>query len=85
MLLTFLYRSALNYSVYNIFSHLRFLLKCADELATKAPTLAELQNQATTATAVTSSIQSELSVVSENQNKDHATIQEERDGRLNEE
>jgi hypothetical protein len=53
-------------------------------LSTKKPTLVELQNQATTSTAVTSAIQSDLTVVTENQKIDHATIQEERDGRLNE-
>jgi hypothetical protein len=66
------------------FRHLRFLLKHAEELSSKKPTLVELQNQATTSTAVTSAIQSNLAVVAENQGIDHATIQEERDGRLNE-
>jgi hypothetical protein len=64
--------------------HLRFLLKSAEELTSKKPSLAELQNQATTSTAVTGAIQSDLSVVKENQLIDHATIQEEKDGRLNE-
>ncbi len=50
----------------------------------KAPTLAELQNQATTSTAVTTAIRAELAVVADNQNLDHAKSEEERDGRLNE-
>jgi hypothetical protein len=49
------------------------------------PTLTELQNQSTTTSSVTGAIQSDLTVVKENQLLDHATIQEERDGRLNEE
>jgi hypothetical protein len=61
------------------------LLKCAEELTNRKPTLTELQNQATTSTAVTTAMQSELSTVVENQKVDHATIQEEKDGRLNEE
>ncbi len=68
-----------------IFRHLRFLLKSADELLAKKPTLVELQNQANTTTATTSALQSELAQVSANQNIDHASIQEEKDGRLNEE
>lgn len=64
--------------------HLRYLLKWAEELAAKQPSLAELQNQATTSTAVTDAIRAELTVVSNNQDLDHARTQEERDGRLNE-
>jgi hypothetical protein len=60
------------------------LLKAVEELANKKPTLAELQNNATTTTAVTGAIQSELATVSEQQALDHATIQEEKDGRKNE-
>jgi hypothetical protein len=64
--------------------HLRFIVKCAEELANKQPTLAELQNQTTASAAVSGAIQSDLSEVKENQRQDHATIQEEKDGRLNE-
>lgn len=64
---------------------MRYLLKSADELLVKKPTVVELQNQATATSAVTSAMQSELAVVSANQGLDHATIQEEKDGRLNEE
>ncbi len=64
--------------------HLRHLLKTAEELINRAPTIAELQNQATTSTAVTSAIRAELAVVVDNQNMDHAKTEEERDGRLNE-
>jgi hypothetical protein len=64
--------------------HLRYLLKWAEELAAKQPSLAELQNRATTSTAVTDAIRAELTVVSNNQDLDHARTQEERDGRLNE-
>jgi hypothetical protein len=53
-------------------------------MATKKPTMAELQNQANTSAAVNDAVQSDLSTVKENQLIDHATIQEERDGRLNE-
>jgi hypothetical protein len=60
------------------------LLKCAEELSTKKPTLAELQNQSTASAAVTGAIQSDLSAVKEAQILDHATIQEEKDGRANE-
>jgi hypothetical protein len=67
-----------------LYRHLRHLLKCAEELVNKAPTLAELQNQATTSTAVTNAIRAELAVVADNQNLDHAKSEEERDGRLNE-
>jgi hypothetical protein len=59
-------------------------LKAAEELSDKKPTLNELQNQATTSAAVSGAIQSDLTTVKENQRQDHATIQEERDGRLNE-
>ncbi len=72
------------YILLQFLSHLRFLLKSAEELASKKPTLAELQTHATTSDAVTGAVQSDLAVVTENQNLDHATIQEERDGRLNE-
>ncbi len=64
--------------------HLRYLLKWAEELIAKQPSLAELQNQATTSVAVTDAIRAELTVVSTNQDLDHARTQEERDGRLNE-
>ncbi len=74
---------ALSYFI-SIFRHLRFLLKSAAEMATKQPSPAQLQNQAMTQAAVTSAIQSELSTVSNNQAMDHATIAEEKDGRLNE-
>ncbi len=63
--------------------HLRYLLKWAEELVNKKPSLAELQNQATTSTAVTTAIRAELAVVADNQDLDHARTQEERDGRLN--
>jgi hypothetical protein len=66
------------------FRHLRYLLKAAEELISKAPTVADLQNQATTSSAVTSAIRAELAVVVDNQNLDHAKTEEERDGRLNE-
>jgi hypothetical protein len=66
------------------FRHLRYLLKAAEELISKAPTVAELQNQATTSSAVTSAIRAELAVVVDNQKLDHAKTEEERDGRLNE-
>jgi hypothetical protein len=69
---------------FKFFRHLRFLLKSAEELAASKPTLVELQNQATASKAVTGAIQSELQVLSSNQNHDHASAQEERDGRLNE-
>ncbi len=60
------------------------MLKCAEELTNRKPTLAELQNRATTSAAVTGAIQSDLSVLKENQLIDHATIQEEKDGHTNE-
>jgi hypothetical protein len=69
---------------FSIASHLRFLLKAVEELASKKPTLAELQNNATTTAAVTGAIQSDLATVKEQQGLDHATIQEEKDGRQNE-
>jgi hypothetical protein len=78
------YSLASNDLAYTVFRHLRFLLKCAEELTNKKPTLAELQNQATTSAAVTGAIQSDLSVIKENQLIDHATIQEEKDGHTNE-
>jgi hypothetical protein len=70
--------------VHFICRHLRYLLKWAEELINKKPTLAELQNQATTSTAVTSAVRAQLAVVADNQDLDHARTQEERDGRLNE-
>jgi hypothetical protein len=59
-------------------------VKSADELISKPPSLASLQNEANATKAVVHAIQGELATTKQQQNLDHAQAAEEKDGRLNE-
>jgi len=64
--------------------HLRFLLRSAEELINKAPTLEHLQNQATATKNELQAIRSELAATTRKQNLESAQSAEEKVGRLNE-
>jgi hypothetical protein len=64
--------------------HLRFLLRSAEDLIEKPPTLNEIQNEATATKAEIKAIQSELASTVQKQALDHASLEEEKDGRTNE-
>ncbi len=66
------------------FRHLRFLIKSADEMISRPPSLTSLQNDATVTKAVVRAIQDDLATTKQQQNLDHAQNAEEKDGRLNE-
>ncbi len=59
-------------------------MKAAEKLINSQPSLTELQNQVTVNTTVVKSIQTQLATNTHNQNLDHASTAEEKDGRLNE-
>ncbi len=67
-----------------IFRYFRFLLRSAEEAISKAPSLEQLQNQATTTKAELQAIRNELAATTQKQNLESATSAEEKDGRLNE-
>jgi hypothetical protein len=64
--------------------HLRFLVKSADELIKRPPSLTSLQNDASTTKAVVRAIQDELTSAKQQQNLVQAQQAEEKDGQLNE-
>ncbi len=61
------------------------MFKAAEDLASKAHTLEHLQNEVILTQAQTTAIQSEVASIKSNQDLDHASAAEEKDGRLNEE
>jgi hypothetical protein len=60
------------------------LLKSAEEMLKRTPTITDLQNQATVSKTEVQAIQSELAETKRKQALDHASLAEEKDGRLNE-
>ncbi len=60
------------------------MLKSAEDLLKREPSLNDLQNQATATTTVVRAIQTELAATRRQQDLDHATGAEEKDGRKNE-
>jgi hypothetical protein len=63
---------------------LRFLIKSAEDILKHQPTLTELQNQASVTKTEIKAIRTELAANAQQQKQDHASLEEERDGRLNE-
>ncbi len=59
-------------------------MKSAEDLIKHQPTLTELQNQASVTKSEIQAIRTELATTTRKQAKDHASMEEERDGRLNE-
>ncbi len=59
-------------------------MKAAEQMISSQPSLAELQNQQTVTTTVVRAMQAELATTKEKQALDHAKLEEEKDGRVNE-
>jgi hypothetical protein len=68
----------------DVFRHLRFLIKSAEDCLKREPSLVDLQNQATATSTVVRAMQSELAATRRQQDLDHAQVEEEKDGRKNE-
>ncbi len=67
-----------------ILRHLRFLIKSAEDMLKYQPSIVDLQNQASVTQTEIKAIRTELAATTQKQGKDHASIAEEKDGRLNE-
>ncbi len=67
-----------------LFRHLRCLIKSAEDILKHQPSLTDLQNQASVARTEIKAIQSQLATNAQQQKQDHASLAEEKDGRLNE-
>ncbi len=63
--------------------HLRFLIKSAEDMLKYQPSIVDLQNQASVTQTEIKAIRTELAATTQKQGKDHASIEEEKDGRLN--
>jgi hypothetical protein len=66
------------------FRHLRFLLRSAEAIIEKPPTIANLQAESTLTKGEVRAMQAQLAETVRKQNIDRATAAEEKDGRTNE-